>query len=122
MSHSQSRGRAGEERAASWLCANGYEIIARNFRSSTGEVDIIGVHAGTIVAVEVKSWGAFGEGDLERAIDRRKRERIIRTVRFFLDQNPLLRGHRVRFDVIFVPPESDGLHHIEGAFDSPWPE
>jgi len=51
------RGRRGEALAAWWLRLKGYRLVARNFRSSAGEIDLI-VWRGKILAmVEVKTRG-----------------------------------------------------------------
>ena len=48
-------GNAGEEKASQYLIQKGYSIIARNFRTKGGEVDIIAVKDNVVVFVEVKS-------------------------------------------------------------------
>ena len=48
-------GREGERLAGEFLAARGYRILARNFRTRCGEVDLIAQRAGTLVFVEVKA-------------------------------------------------------------------
>ena len=48
-------GQWGERMAAVYLRDKGYEILARNFRTVRGELDIVAARDGTIVFVEVKS-------------------------------------------------------------------
>ena|SRR3989344_3177487 len=57
-------GQWGEDRAAAWLTARGYRIVARNWRSRFGELDIVAWDGPTLVCVEVKArshaQGRFG--------------------------------------------------------------
>ena len=39
--NSKQTGAAGEERASKYLIEKGYEILERNYRTKTGEIDII---------------------------------------------------------------------------------
>ena len=47
-------GTEGERQAAEYLEARSFRILERNFRCTQGEIDIIGVHEGYLVFVEVK--------------------------------------------------------------------
>ena len=49
----KSLGSRGEEAAAVYLMRHGYEILERNFRVSTGEIDIVAVTGNTLVFAEV---------------------------------------------------------------------
>src|SRR5438045_6057380 len=48
-------GLSAESRAAAYLIAKGYRIVARRFRSPVGEIDIVARRRGTLVFVEVKA-------------------------------------------------------------------
>ena len=109
-------GRAGERRAEQHLRNRGYRVLARNFRSGRGEVDLIAEKDDRVVFVEVKNWKYLGRGDLEYAIDRRKQERIVATSRVFLHAHPELRGRHIGFDVILVSPSTPEVIHYEDAF------
>ena len=50
-------GREGEAAAAALLTGKGYAVIARNYRTRGGEVDIICLDGDTVVFVEVKTRG-----------------------------------------------------------------
>jgi putative endonuclease len=122
LSHGASRqsaheaGVLGEERAVAYLRSEGYEILARNFRTRAGEIDIIARKSGTIAFVEVKTWNALSEVDLEYSIDRRKRLRILGAARAFLARNPDLADTVLRFDVLLLDGSSPRAMHIEEAF------
>jgi putative endonuclease len=96
------KGRRGEGIAAAFLEAEGWAIVARNFRWQGGEVDLIAVHQGVIAFTEVKSWEKIGPEGLERAIGPDKRRRIVETAQIFLSRHREYNGWSVRFDVILV--------------------
>ena len=105
-----------EKHVAENLAAAGWLIVARNVRYRTGEVDIVGVERGQLVFLEVKAWRAMPIEALQDSIDTRKQRRIISTARIFIQRNPRFETLSVRFDVVFVKPESGGIHHIRNAF------
>jgi putative endonuclease len=109
----------GEGEAVEYLRGAGYLIIERNFRSRSGEIDIIAEKDGTLAFLEVKTWGAYPESELEYSIDSRKQRRIMETARFFLMKKPRYADKKLRFDVILMPGGGSrtGVHHIENAFN-----
>ena len=108
------KGRDGEAAAASYLEEKGMRILKKNFRSRTGEVDIIALDSGTIVFAEVKTWSSYGIDALEYALDAKKQHKIIETSKYFLSLHREYRYMAIRFDVIFVSPE--GITHLASAF------
>jgi len=109
-----SLGKEGEEQAVNALKAAGMEIIARNFRSKFGEIDIIALAGETIVFVEVKAWSFYGLEDLQYGIDDKKQRKIIETAKFFLSENRKYNKMAIRFDVIFV--KKNAITHLASAF------
>lgn len=58
-------GRRAEAWAALWLSLRGYRILARRMRTPASEVDMVALHRGALVVVEVKarrSWAAAEDG------------------------------------------------------------
>jgi Predicted endonuclease distantly related to archaeal Holliday junction resolvase len=96
------RGREGEELVASTLAAEGWSVVARNFRWKGGEVDIVAARGGILCFVEVKSWDSMGRAELESAIGADKRRRIVETAKIFLSRYREYNGWSVRFDVVLV--------------------
>ena len=95
---------AGAERAAeTFLLRRGLRIVARNYRTPRGEIDIIADDGGTLVFVEVRmrSGGAFGGA--EESIDRRKRQRIVAAARHFLASGASAEPP-CRFDAMLLTP------------------
>ena len=108
------RGRKGEEQAVAALEASGMEIIAKNFRSKYGEVDIVALSGETVVFIEVKAWSAYGMEDLQYGIDARKQRKIIKTAKYFLCENREYSKMAIRFDVVFV--KNNSITHLASAF------
>ncbi|MBZ5606066.1 MAG: YraN family protein [Acidobacteriia bacterium] len=106
----QNAGRRGEDLAHRFLKRQGYTIVARNFRLSSGEAeaDIIAWDGGTLAVVEVKSRESGEYGPPERAIGEEKRRHLLRVGRAYARKIDL-DWSLVRFDVVTVilrdPPE-----------------
>ena len=113
-------GQAGEDAAAEYLRSGGCSILARNFRTRAGELDIVAKSRGTLVFVEVKTRRGMRYGTPGQAVGWRKQQKIIQTARYFLRQRQL-EGCPCRFDVIEVYVRHEGtmaLRHFPGAFET----
>jgi len=96
------RGRWAETIALWWLRLRGYRILARDFRTHLGEIDILARRGRTLVAIEVKA-----RPDLVTASDAllpRQRRRIERALGHFLAHRPEFSQLALRFDVMLVMP------------------
>jgi len=98
-------GDRGEAIVADWLRAQGWQIVARQWHSRWGELDIVAHHpASTMLAfVEVKTRRSHSldqEGRL--AITARKQQKLWRTAEQFLSQHPDYQDCACRFDVALV--------------------
>ena len=114
MTHTAGLGKKGEERAVQALETAGMKIIARNFRSQRGEIDIIALDGETLVFIEVKAWSAYGIENLAYSLSPRKRDKIIETAKYFLSNYRQYYGRAIRFDVVFVGKEA--VTHLASAF------
>lgn len=110
------KGRLGEESARRYLAGSGWAILASNFKTRSGEIDIIALKADLVAFFEVKTWDYCPIDDLERAIDARKMGRIIETSKIFLDRHRQYSSAHVRFDVLFVTADGTSIRHFESAF------
>ncbi len=91
-----------ERKAADYLTANGVKVIAFNFSSRQGEVDIIGIHKAELVFVEVKYRKQNSLTLPEEAVGRKKQEKICRTSDYFRIRFPQYGNKQVRYDVIAI--------------------
>ena len=110
----QAAGGAGEDEAARFLIRHGLELVARNYRTRHGEIDLIARDGDTLVFVEVRlrSDARFG-GALE-SITPGKVRRIVAAARHYLMGLP--RPPACRFDVVCI--EEGAPAWIRGAFDA----
>jgi putative endonuclease len=110
-------GNKGEDRAAAYLEAHGFSILSRNWRTRTGEIDIIVLSDNTLVFVEVKTLPHGSPEILAHVLDRRKQKRIIETSKRFLSINRQYSKSYIRYDVIVIDmPGMPEMYHIENAF------
>lgn len=111
-------GRRGEDLAHRLLRREGLTVVARNYRplSRSGEIDLVAWDRDTLVFVEVKSRQSDEFGTPDRAVDREKRELLVRGAREYA-RRAGVPWDRVRFDVVsvvfFDPPS---VTRIEDAF------
>jgi putative endonuclease len=110
--------RLGERQAADFLKANGYKIIARNYKTKFGEIDIVAKEKETIVFVEVKARHSDRFGGPEAAINRFKQGQISKAALFFLKDNGLLEN-KARFDIVSIRyrEKLPQINLIRNAFD-----
>jgi putative endonuclease len=97
--------------ATSYLEAEGWSILARNYRWRGGEIDIAAHREGVIAFVEVKAWSTMGCEELERAIGPDKRRRIVETSKIFLSRYREYSDWIVRYDVILVRGGAVARHY-----------
>lgn len=108
------RGAAAEERAALFLKAAGYEILARNWACPLGELDIVARKGQSVVFVEVRSRASSAYGSPAETVTAAKRGRIIRTAQAYI-KAARPRAEEYRFDFIGIVP-GEAPEHIENAF------
>lgn len=101
MNANQSVGKYGEDRAAEFLVRLGYEIIERNWRGKTGEIDIVARDRNCLVFAEVKTRTRTGFGHPFEAITAKK----IQTMRSLVSQwchSRNFASNEVRLDALSV--------------------
>jgi putative endonuclease len=113
-------GQEGEAAAEAYLRRQGYRIVARNFRSPLGELDLVAEDKGVLVFVEVKARRTREFGGAVYAVDVRKQNKLIRLAAHYLARHHL--SHRVcRFDVVLLQTDEAGgsprIEHIPNAFE-----
>ena len=98
------RGRWAEECVARWYAQHGYTVVARNFRSKRGELDVVLLHGTELVVCEVKARRNAAFGDPFEAVTQGKVLRLRRATAAFLGAKgvglPPIR--EVRFDAAAV--------------------
>jgi putative endonuclease len=116
---SRARGRAAEDAAASWLVAQGFEVLARNHATRRGEVDLVCREAGVLCFVEVRSRARLDYGSPVASVDARKARRVIAAATDWALRHGGLEQD-MRFDVVSVHLSPGALRFelFRGAFDA----
>ena len=105
----------GELQASLALQKKGMQLIGRNIRCKTGEIDLVLIDGEDLVFVEVKNWPAYGRENLEFVINLKKQRRIIETAKYFLNSHREYKYRSIRFDVVFLQP-GEPMVHLVSAF------
>ena len=115
-------GEFGEKVTGEYYEKEGFEIIARNFRSNAGEIDIIAKKGDKLIFIEVKSRINFENIKPYEAVDKNKRLKIISTAKYYLKKNSYTTSNfYIRFDIanIFVKkyPSEYTIEIFKNVFD-----
>jgi len=117
----QQLGLAGEQLAERHLRGKGFKTIARRYRTSTGEIDMIMRDGDTTVFVEVKTQQDRVRLDPELRVNAAKQRKLAITARIWLKKKRL--EHKpVRFDIVgVIIPETgpSSVQHYPEAFVPP---
>lgn len=107
----------GEQKASDYLISQGFSILERNWRTRTGEIDIIALKDEVIVFVEVKTLPNATIDMLKSVLSYRKQQRILKTSKCFLLNHRQYSNSLVRYDVIVMDmPGFPKVYHIQNAF------
>jgi putative endonuclease len=108
-------GLSAESRAAAYLIAKGYRILARRFRTPQGEIDIVARRRQLLAFVEVKARRSLDEAAY--AVTPRQQQRIIGAAQAWLMTHPEHEAFELRFDAMLIAPRRLP-RHLLGAFDA----
>ena len=120
MGRNNLAGAWGEVLAAQFLQKKRYKIVATNYRSRFGEIDLIASDRRYLVFVEVKLRKSDQFASAFEYVDARKQDRIRTTAQIYLSEFPT--DLQPRFDVIeiYAPEGTETrhpeIHHMEDAF------
>lgn len=109
-------GNIGEAAAEKYLKKKRYKILARNYYTRFGELDIVARDGETIVFAEVKTRTSKKFGTPGEAVTLKKQSNIINAAQLYLMENEIDECD-MRFDVLEVFAEDEmEINHIENAF------
>lgn len=116
MSDKIKKGKEGEEMAADFLIAKGYEIVERNFRYKRLEIDLIVKKNNWLVFVEVKLRSSDAFGYPEEFVDYKKARNITDGAEQYTYETNW-KGN-VRYDIVSIRLLKDKTEiiQIEDAF------
>lgn len=110
----------GEALAAKYLQKKRYRVVATNYRSRFGEIDLIATNRKYLVFVEVKLRKSDSFAQAMEYVDHNKQDKLRTTAEIYLSQNPT--ELQPRFDVIeiYAPQGTETIRpeirHMEDAF------
>ncbi|MDX9788382.1 MAG: YraN family protein [Desulfobacterales bacterium] len=113
----------GEDVAVRHMQKCGYKILARNYRTPIGEIDIVAKDKDTLVFAEVKTRRSDRYGSPKSAVTPTKQRKISMTALYYLKGTPAPH-QKARFDVISVRNQATGTWDIEiikNAFELAYP-
>lgn len=117
MAAKDTLGRRGEQLAADYLSARGYRIVARNWRCSQGEIDLVATLGRETVVVEVKTRSSLAFGHPFEAITVAKLARLRRLAAQWCEQSGARGSVRIDAVAVVAPagrvPE---IEHLRGVF------
>jgi putative endonuclease len=108
-------GISAESRAAAYLMAKGYRILARRFRTPHGEIDLVARRRNLVAFVEVKARATLDEAAF--AVTPHQQARIINAAEAWLAAHPQYAEFELRFDAILIAPRRLP-RHLLAAFDA----
>lgn len=108
-------GLSAESRAAAFLIAKGYRIVARRWKSPVGEIDIVARRRRVLVFVEVKARERLD--DAAESVSERQKRRVVAAAEAWLATHPDDIHCDIRFDAVLVAPRLLP-RHIPAAFDA----
>lgn len=120
MGRNNITGAWGEAVAAEFLQKKRYRLVAANYRTRFGEIDLVVENKKYLIFVEVKLRKSDRFACAKEFVDLRKQERLKLTASIYLDQFPT--DLQPRFDVIeiYAPQGTETkhpeIHHLEDAF------
>jgi putative endonuclease len=114
-------GRVGERLAREHLERLGYRVVASNYRTRFGELDLVVCDDTWLVFVEVKTRRSEALESSVEAVSADKQRRVRRMAAAWLvEASDRPRSRELRFDVVGVTVDRDSrlvrLDHLEAAF------
>ncbi|NLC24228.1 YraN family protein [Oxalobacter vibrioformis] len=106
-------GQAGENKALDYLIKQGLVLVARNFSSRMGEIDLIMKDRDTLVFIEVRKRSKGNFGGAVASITRAKQQRLVKTAQLFLQKT--VKTPPSRFDVVAL--DGDDITWLKNVID-----
>jgi putative endonuclease len=120
LKNTRLRGSQWEKVAESFLNQRGLKTLKRNYLARFGEIDLVMLHAGTVVFIEVRYRGSDRHGSGADSVTWCKQKKLERAALLFLRYHPVYQDRPCRFDVISIGRENGKpvLSWIQDAFEA----
>jgi len=108
-------GNSGEARAAKYLKNLGMKILARQYKTHIGEIDLVAMDGDEIVFVEVKTRRGTEFGYPEESVTPKKLQKIAMVAEQYVREKKE-EGRAWRVDVVAITTgEQDEVHYVKGV-------
>jgi putative endonuclease len=94
-------GKLGEDEAAKFIKKQGYRILQTNYKTKSGEIDIIAEDKKVVAFIEVKTRTTGEYGSPLEAVNFHKQKKIIQVANQFL-MNYKVENRECRFDIVAI--------------------
>jgi len=102
LSNPKKLGRWGERYSEKFLKRRGLKLLARNFSSRDGEIDLVMVDRdSSVVFIEVKTRANEQFDSAESAVNYSKKNKLVRTAKLFCGKYGI-ENRALRFDAVIV--------------------
>lgn len=100
-------GAAFEQRACTQLQRAGLSLLARNYTTRYGELDLVMLDGDTVVFVEVRHRLTRSRGDAAASVNHAKQSKLVRTAELWLASHAQHAHRPCRFDVVAYDGPAD---------------
>lgn len=107
-----------ENIALRWLKAKGLKMLAKNYQSRAGEIDLIMQEEDTICFIEVKYRNSQAFGGAAYSIPPSKQKKIIQTALSFINHQPRFQDQPMRFDALLIEPGASNDNQVNWIKDA----
>jgi len=113
-------GAAFEQRAGAELGRAGLKLLARNYTTRHGELDLVMLDGDTVAFVEVRYRVRASHGDALASVTRSKQDKLVRTAQLWLAAHPQHAHRPCRFDVVSYDGSATDarMQWLRGAFEA----
>lgn len=117
------KGSAAEDAALFFLQQRGFVVLAQNYHTPYGELDIVAQRQQLLLFVEVRLRKAGALVSAAESVTLRKQQKIIQSAQHFLQQHNSYASCDCRFDVLALTPQrtpagSYAMEWIQAAFQA----
>jgi len=102
------RGKEAEQYVADLVTERRWSIVARNYRTRSGEIDIIALDSDVLVFVEVRARTGTAFGIADDTVTRAKLTRITSTALAFIEAHPQFADSYWRVDLFALALNASG--------------
>ena len=118
MTFRQHRGAQAERLALGFLRRRGLELLDRNYRCRTGELDLVMADRDCTVVVEVRARAPGSRVPALQTVDDRKQRKIILTTELWLAHHARFADRPLRFDVVAIEHDRHGPSRLQWVRDA----